>query len=50
MYLAGGDRSASVLAGWKEWMAAHNAAIMTTLLVVLGVKIIGDAVSGLATG
>ncbi len=47
VYLVGGTRSAEVLGGWKAWMARHNAAIMTTLLVVLGAKYIGDAVSGL---
>jgi threonine/homoserine/homoserine lactone efflux protein len=48
VYLGGGARSVKVLAGWKEWMAAHNAAIMTTVLVVLGAKYVGDAISGLA--
>ncbi|MET8488064.1 GAP family protein [Streptomyces tendae] len=49
VYLAAGDRSARVLDEWKAWMARHNAAIMTTLLVVLGTKYIGDAVSGLSS-
>ncbi|MEV5258049.1 GAP family protein [Streptomyces anulatus] len=48
VFLLGGDRSARVLGGWKEWMAAHNAAIMTTVLAVLGAKYIGDALTGLA--
>ncbi|MFJ8862199.1 GAP family protein [Streptomyces sp. NPDC102451] len=48
VYLLGGDRAGRVLAEWKEWMAAHNAAIMTTVLVVLGAKYIGDALTGLA--
>ncbi|MFE9058894.1 GAP family protein [Streptomyces mutabilis] len=47
VYLVGGARSTEVLSGWKAWMARHNAAIMTTLLVVLGAKYVGDAVSGL---
>ncbi|MGC9501846.1 GAP family protein [Streptomyces sp. WG7] len=47
VYLVGGARSTEVLSAWKAWMARHNAAIMTTLLVVLGAKYIGDAVSGL---
>ncbi|MFI6845961.1 GAP family protein [Kitasatospora sp. NBC_00085] len=47
VYLFGGDRSARVLGEWKAWMAAHNAAIMVVVLVVLGVKYIGDAISGL---
>lgn len=48
VYFLGGDRSVKVLGEWKAWMAAHNAAIMTTVLIVLGAKYIGDAVSGLA--
>lgn len=48
VYLLGGDRSTHVLAGWKTWMARHNAAIMTTLLIVLGAKYVGDAIGGLA--
>ncbi|OIV39005.1 hypothetical protein BIV57_02550 [Mangrovactinospora gilvigrisea] len=49
VYLFGGSRSTRVLGGWKAWMSAHNAAIMTTLLVVLGAKYIGDAVTGLTS-
>ncbi|MFJ9430950.1 GAP family protein [Streptomyces sp. NPDC101490] len=48
VYLLGGDRSAGVLGGWKEWMTVHNAAIMTTVLAVLGAKYIGDALTGLS--
>lgn len=48
VYLLGGERSAQTLGGWKTWMSRHNAAIMTTLLVVLGAKYVGDALSGLA--
>ncbi|MFF5635518.1 GAP family protein [Streptomyces sp. NPDC012825] len=49
VYLFGGARSAKVLGEWKAWMTAHNAAIMTTVLVVLGAKYVGDAISGLTT-
>ncbi|MFJ9398426.1 GAP family protein [Streptomyces californicus] len=48
VYLLGGSRSAKVLGEWKAWMGTHNAAIMTTVLIVLGAKYIGDAISGLA--
>ncbi|WP_328723513.1 GAP family protein [Streptomyces sp. NBC_00247] len=47
VYLTGGEKSARVLEAWKGWMAAHNAAVMTVLLVVLGAKFIGDALTGL---
>lgn len=33
----------------KAWTARHNSAIMTTLPLVLGVKYIGDALSGLTS-
>lgn len=47
VYLFGGAKSSQVLGEWKAWMGRHNAAIMTTVLVVLGAKYIGDAISGL---
>jgi threonine/homoserine/homoserine lactone efflux protein len=43
-----GDRSRAVLDDLREWLAHHNAAIMTVLLLVIGVKLIGDAISGFA--
>ncbi len=46
-HVFGGARSATVLGEWKAWMSAHNAAIMIVLLVVLGTKYLGDAISGL---
>ncbi|MFJ2241087.1 GAP family protein [Streptomyces sp. NPDC087859] len=47
LYLLGGRKSAKVLGEWKAWMAAHNTAIMTTVLLILGAKYVGDAISGL---
>jgi threonine/homoserine/homoserine lactone efflux protein len=46
LYYALGRRSAQILEHLKTWMAAHNAAIMTVLCLVLGAKLIGDAISG----
>ncbi len=48
IYLVMGERAAPLLDGLKAWLAAHNAAIMTVLLLVLGAKLIGDAISGFA--
>jgi threonine/homoserine/homoserine lactone efflux protein len=44
-----GDRSAAPLTGLRGWMAAHNTAIMCVLLVLIGVKLIGDGVTVLTT-
>jgi threonine/homoserine/homoserine lactone efflux protein len=49
IYLTLGDRAARILDGLKVWMAAHNAAIMSVLLLILGFKLIGDAIAGLST-
>ncbi len=43
-----GTRAARILDELKSWMAAHNAAIMTVLLLVLGLKLIGDAIGELS--
>jgi threonine/homoserine/homoserine lactone efflux protein len=42
-----GERSRELLDGIKEWMAANNAVIMAVLLLILGVKLVGDGISGL---
>jgi threonine/homoserine/homoserine lactone efflux protein len=43
-----GDRSRGLLDGLKGWMARYNATIMSVLFVLIGAKLIGDAVSGLS--
>jgi threonine/homoserine/homoserine lactone efflux protein len=48
IYFALGARGKRVLDDLKQWMAAHNAAIMAVLCLVIGTKLIGDAISGLA--
>ena len=42
-----GDRSHKLLDGIKDWMTANNAVIMAVLLLILGVKLIGDGIGGL---
>ncbi|WP_436771371.1 GAP family protein [Yinghuangia sp. YIM S09857] len=49
VYLVGGAGAARTLDGWKTWMARHNGAIMAVLFLVLGVKSLGDAISGLTS-
>jgi hypothetical protein len=46
LYFALGERSKQVLDCLKSWMSAHNAAIVATLCLVIGAKLIGDAISG----
>jgi threonine/homoserine/homoserine lactone efflux protein len=48
VYFGLGAEAARILDGMKAWMAAHNAAIMTVLLLVLGAKLTGDGISGLS--
>jgi hypothetical protein len=49
IYFAMGSRAVAILGALKSWMASHNAAIMTVLLLVLGAKLIGDAIAGLTS-
>jgi Sap, sulfolipid-1-addressing protein len=46
MYFALGDRSQRILAELREWMGQHNAVIMAVICLIIGVKLIGDAISG----
>jgi hypothetical protein len=47
IYFAMGARSEQLLTGLKDWMSAHNAVIMAVLCLIIGVKLIGDAIGGL---
>jgi hypothetical protein len=47
IYFALGPRAERPLASLKDWMSEHNAVIMSVLCLVIGVKLIGDAISGL---
>jgi Sap, sulfolipid-1-addressing protein len=48
VYFAMGDRAEPVLERLKHWMTQNNGVIMAVLLLVLGIKNIGDAISGLS--
>lgn len=43
-----GDRAHEILDGLKRWMAKENVVIMAVLCLIIGTKLIGDAISGLA--
>jgi hypothetical protein len=47
IYFAMGDRAPKILGGLKDWMSRNNAVIMSVICVVIGVKLIGDAITGL---
>jgi len=47
--LALGERSRELLDGLRGWMARHNAAVMAVLFLLIGAKLIGDAVSGFSS-
>ncbi|MGW0992158.1 GAP family protein [Streptomyces sp. NPDC002523] len=49
VYLCMGGRAKSVLADWRDWAAQHNAAVMAALFFVLGLKLLGDGISVLAS-
>ncbi len=42
-----GDRGAATLEGVRTWLIANNAAVMAVILLVFGVKLLGDAITGL---
>ncbi len=48
VYLALGRKAESILNGWREWLAANNAAIMLVVFVVFGFVLIGQGVAGLS--
>lgn len=48
VYLVLGARASVVLERLKSWMTLNNAAIMAVLLLVLGSKMIGDAITALS--
>ncbi len=45
-YLLGPAKAARPLAAVRQFMAQNNATIMMVILVILGAKLIGDAVAG----
>jgi len=48
IYFALGARAKHLLDDLKLWLAANNVAIMAVLCLVIGAKLIGDGISGLA--
>ncbi len=49
IFFALGDRAGALLDRMKAWMGQNNAVIMSILCVVIGVKLIGQALGGLTS-
>ena len=47
IYFALGSRAPELLDRLKLWMGRHNAAIMATLCLIIGAKLIGDGIAAL---
>lgn len=41
-----GQRAQPLLDGLKNWMSRNNQVIMAVLLLIIGVKLVGDAITG----
>jgi Sap, sulfolipid-1-addressing protein len=48
IYFAMGDRAAKILDELKTWMGRNNVAVMAVLCLIIGVKLVGDAITGLS--
>ncbi|HEY4098595.1 MAG TPA: GAP family protein [Baekduia sp.] len=48
IYFAMGDRAKEILDHLRGWMARENTTIMALICLLIGAKLIGDAISGLA--
>jgi len=49
VYLIMGERAERMLGSWRDWAVQHNAAVLAVLFFVLGLKLIGDGISILAS-
>lgn len=47
--LALGERSGALLDGLRDWMVRYNAVIMALLFLLMGAKLIGDAIAGFSS-
>jgi len=46
-YLAGGERAAHMLDGWKTWLSANNTAMVAVLFAVFGAVLFSQGLRGL---
>ena len=43
----GGERARKTLDGWKGWLTANNATVMTVVLIIIGAKVLGQGIGAL---
>ena len=48
IYYLMGERATKILGELRDWMASENSTIMAVICLIIGAKLIGDAVSALA--
>ena len=48
VYFLMGERATKILADLHDWMARENATIMAIICLIIGAKLMGDAISALA--
>jgi threonine/homoserine/homoserine lactone efflux protein len=48
IYFAMGDRARPILDRLRTWMGHNNAVIMAVLCLVIGAKLVGDAIAGMS--
>lgn len=49
IYLVTGERAARILDGLKAWPGQNNTAVMAVLCLIIAVKPIGDAITGISS-
>jgi threonine/homoserine/homoserine lactone efflux protein len=49
IYFSMGERAGALLDGLRRWMARNSAVIMAVLLLVIGAKLVGDAITGFSS-
>ena len=50
VYLVMGEKATPTLMGWKTWLIHNNATVMMVILLLFGVKLLGDGLGALIGG
>lgn len=50
VYLVMGDKATPTLDSWKSWLTHNNATVMMVILLLFGVKLLGDGLGALIGG